>query len=795
MFQNSLKIAFRNLWKNRVYSGINVFGLAVGLATCLLITLYVADELSYDRYHDRANRIYRVVQQANWAGGNLNLATTSAPFALALKQTYPEVEQAVRVLTEGGGTLQYGTTKIEADDIFFADSTICQVFSYPFLYGDPKTALRQPQSIVLTKKLATRLFGNPAKALGKTVLFENNYPNLVTGVIDNIPINSHLTFSALRSLPTTFSGTWQDFNLYTYLLLANGADPAKLATKLPGFFERFLKPELGNIAYRMDLQPLTAIHLHSNLDYEISPNGSRQTVLVFTIIAGLILLLASINYMNLSTARSIIRIREVGIRQAIGSGRAQLAGLFLTETLLLTVVATGLGILIAQMALPLFNELTGKPLTIWRFGTGYSLLAVAGFMLLAGVLSGAYPALFLSGARTVTALQGQLGNQSATITFRKTLVTFQFVITIALIAASGIIYQQLRFALTKPLGFNKDQVLTFHLNDEKTRANMPALKAQLLGSSLIDGVSGASNPVGTNNLGGSGYFFEVDGKMTTSTRMTKTLKVDGDFLPTMEIKLAQGRNFADNSPADRQHAILVNETLVKELGWQNPLGKRVKFFTNNGLAERRVIGVVRDFHTHSLQHKIEPLAIQMPPTAEDEDNVYVKIRAGHTESALALLAKTYQQFEPGGVFTYQFLDQNFARQYAVEQKQAQLLQLFTALAIFIACLGLFGLATFTAEQRTKEIGVRKVLGASVASIVALLSQGFLKLVLIAIVIASPLAWWTMNMWLGTFAYKITIGWEVFALAGVVAVVIALLTVSFQSIKAALMNPINSLRSE
>ena len=795
MLINYVKIAFRNLRKNRVYSGINLFGLAVGLATCLLLTLYVADELSYDRYHERADRIYRVVQHANWEGNTLNMAPTSAPFASALRQDYPEIEQAVRIVGEGGSTLRYGETKVEANDMVFADATVFAVFSYPFLYGDPATALGKPQTIVLTRQLATRLFGNPARAMGKTVLLENDFPNMVTGVIDDVPANSQLRFSGLRSLPTGFTGGWQSFNLYTYLLLKKGTDPDKLAAKFPAFFDRYLKPEMGNIAYRMELQPLTSIHLHSHLDYESGANGSSQTVAVFSVIAGLILLLAGINYMNLSTARSAMRIREVGVRKAVGSGRGQLAGLFLTETLLLTALATGLGIELTYVALPYFSELVNKPLDVWRFGVWQTGLAVAGFSLLTALLSGSYPALFLSGARTVAALRGQLGTQSATIVFRKSLVTFQFVITVALLAASGIIYQQLQFALHTELGFNKDQILTVHLSDKQTRTHVPAIKAQLRQSPFIEDVASAGNPIGVNYLGGGGYIFEIDGKMSESTKMTKDIMVDGDFLKTMEIKLTQGRNFSDNNPADRQTAILVNETLVKEIGWKNPIGKRVKFFNEKGLTEGQVVGVVQDFHIYSLQHKIEPLVLRMPFSTNDQDNLYIKIRPDKASDALALIEKTYRQFEPGGVFDYQFLSQNFARQYASVEKQGQLLLLFSGLAIFIACLGLFGLTAFTAEQRTKEIGVRKVLGASVGSIVVLLSRDFLKLVLFAIVIASPLAWYGMNRWLQDFAYKINIEWWTFALAGLLAIGIALLTVSFQSIKAALMNPVKSLRSE
>ncbi|WP_266368333.1 ABC transporter permease [Tellurirhabdus rosea] len=795
MFQSYLKIAWRNLWKNRVYSGINVLGLAVGLAVCALITLYVADELSFDRHHERSDRIYRVVHHASWSGRDLNLAVTSAPYAPALQQTFPEIEKTVRILTEGGGVLQHGETKVESDDIVFADASLFQVFSHPFLYGDPATALAKPQSIVLTKSLATRLFADAGKAVGQTVLFENNFPNLVTGVIEDVPQNSHLVFSGVRSLPTGFTDDWQNFSLYTYLLLKPGADAPKLAARFPAFFERFIKPEMGDVNYRMELQPLTAIHLHSNLDFEYGPNGNSQTVAIFSLIGALILLLAGINYTNLAMARSIIRVREVGVRKAVGSARRQLAELFLTETGLLVVLATGLGVVLAEMSLPLFNELTGKSLSIWRFGVGYSLLALTGFAVVAGILSGAYPALFLSGARPVIALRGQLGSQAGKLVFRKALVTFQFVITVALMAASGIIYQQLRFTLTKNLGFNKDQVLTVHLNEERTRTQIPAIKAHLLGSSLVEGVSVASNSIGRNFLGGNGHYFEIGGKMSESTRIANDLQVDGDFLNTMDIRLLQGRNLSDKTPADRQNAVLVNQTLAKAMGWTNPIGRRVRSFRQDTLIERRVVGVVQDFHLNSLQHKIEPLLLQLPASDNEQDNLYIRIRAGQAEAALAVIEKTYHQFEPGGVFNYQFLNQNFARQYSTEQKQGRLLQVLTALAIFIACLGLFGLAAFTAEQRTKEIGVRKVLGASVTSIVVMLSKDFLTLVVIAVVIACPIAWYGMTRWLQDFAYRIDLAWWMFALAGVLAVVVALLTVSFHAVKAALMNPVKSLRAE
>jgi putative ABC transport system permease protein len=796
MLRNYLKIALRTLWKSRVYTAINGLGLAVGIAACLLIAGYVADELSYDRFHERADRIHRVVHYADWDGGSLRLAPTSAPFAPALQREYPEIEKTVRILAEGGGPIRFGPTQLNVEDIGFADRSVFEVFSYPFLYGDPRTALSKPQSIVLTRSLAVRLFGDAAKALNQTVLFENNFGNVVTGVIEDVPSTSHLTFSALRSLPEGYTEGWQNFNVYTYVLLRQGTDPAKLEAKFPAFAEKYLKPETGQMAYRMELQPLPSIHLHSNLDYEISPNGSIRTVSIFALIAGLILLIAIINYMNLSTARLSMRLREVGVRKAIGSGRRQLMLLFLSETSLLTLAALLLGLSLAYTALPFFNEFTGKNLRLDPVGLRNGVLGLLGFGVLVSGLSGSYPALFLSGFGTVPALKGQLGTQAKTLLLRKSLVTFQFVVTITLIAASVLIYQQLRYVSTKSLGFNKEQVLTFHLDSDQAREKVPVLKEQLLKNPLIERVAAAGNPIGVNSLRSGGFYFEIDGQMTASSKIVQSLDVDADYLPTLEIGLAQGRNFRE-TPTDRRNAILVNETLVRELGWKNPVGRRVKFHQGDQgeLGERTVVGVVKDFHVYSLQHKIQPLALLMPPSASEQDNLYVRIRAGEAAAALPFLEKMHQRFDAGNPFAYHFLDENFARQYAAEQKQGTLALVFSALAILIACLGLFGLATFTAEQRTKEIGVRKVLGASVASIVALLSKDFLKLVLLAVVLATPIAWWAMSRWLQDFAYKIDIAWWVFALAGVLAVGIALLTVSFQSVKAALMNPVKSLRTE
>ncbi|SFD81002.1 ABC transporter permease [Spirosoma endophyticum] len=795
MLTNYLKIALRNLWKNRMFSTLTIAGMGVGIAAVGLMVLYVWHELNYDKFHTNADRVFRVVHYAQWAGGNLQLAPTSAPYADALKHEYPEIEKTVRLYPEGGGVITYRDKKIEANDIMFADKSVFDVFTFPFLYGDPASALAQPERIVLTKSLAEKLFGDAAKAVGQPVEFSNNFVNTVSGVIADVPLNSHVQFSALRSMPTNYTNGWQNFELYTYVLLTKGSDYKSLEAKLPSFYPKYLKKEMGELTYRMELQPLTAIHLHSHLDYEIGANGNSQTVYIFALVAGLILLIAGINYVNLFTVRSISRLREVGVRKAIGSRRTQLVEQFLTESMLMAFMASLVGLVLAKMALPLFNELADKPLTLTLYGPWITGAIVLLFALLLGAGSGLYPALFLSGFRTVVALKGKTDSQVGVIGFRKALVVFQFVAAVALISCSWVIYRQMGYMLHKDMGFNKEQVLTFHLESEGPRKQIQALKEELRKSPLIEAVSAASNPIGNNNIGTNGMFFEQNGVMAASTQVVQKFSVDSDYLNTLQIKLLQGRNFSESSPADAMGAVLVNEALVKKMGWQTPVGKRVNYFIGKDeTAEARVVGVVRDFHTYSLQHKIEPLVLQMPAPS-DKDNLYVRIRPGQTEEALAYIKKAYQQFDPAASVTFHFLDENFSRQYKAEQKQGQLLLTFTILAVLIACLGLFGLAALAAEARTKEIGVRKVLGASVASIVTLLSKDFVQLVLIAIVIASPIAWYAMGQWLQSFAYKIDLEWWVFVLAGLLAVGIAVLTISFQSVKAALMNPVKSLRSE
>jgi len=796
MIKNYFIVAFRNLKRNKLFSLVNIGGLAIGLAACWMIALYVANETSYDNYHANAGRIFRVVQHGNWSGGNFNLAVTPPPMAAAFKNEYPEIEQTVRFNAEGGGTISYNDQRLQVGDMLFTDSTVFKVFSYHFLYGDPNTALNKPQTIVLTKTLAKKLFGDAAAALNKTISFGNNFGNLVTGVIDDVPVNSHFTFSALRSMPGEIGNSWDNSSLYTYVLLKEKTRVESLDAKLPSFFNKYLKASVGDAEYKMEMQPLPSIHLHSNLSFEMAPNGNIGYVTIFSLVAILILIIASINYMNLSTARSSLRVKEIGVRKVNGSRRGQLVLMFLSESVLITFIASGLAILLLNLSLPWFQHFIGKELAIWHFGFWPTMLFLGCFSLLAGCFSGIYPALFLSGFKLIPSLKGQTGSHKGNFVFRQSLVVFQFVITIAMIAGSFIIWQQLQFVRTTDLGFNKDQVIVFHLSPDM-RKQIPAIKQQFLQNPLIEMVATASNPIGNNNIGGRDYSIETDGTSIKKSNKGQAFQVDEDFIPALQIKLAAGRNFSPTMLTDKDKTVIVNETLAKDAGWKDPIGKRIQFgedsLKNPLMFE--VAGVVKDFNIYSLQHKIEPLILQLPAEVNDKDNMYVRLNRSNIKAALTFSASVYKKYDPSNPFEYNFLDQNFAKQYEAEQMQGSLLMIFTVLAISIACLGLFGLVTFTAEQRRKEIGIRKVLGGSVSGIVMLLAKDLLKLVMLAIVVATPLAWMAMSKWLQNFQYKISIGWWVFALAGMLALLIAFITVSFKAIKAAIANPVKSLRTE
>jgi len=788
MILSYFTVALRNLLRHKLFSAINIGGLAIGLAAFWMIALYIGYELSYDRYQPNADRIFRIAQHAEWDGGTFHGAITPDPYAAAMKADFPEIEETVRIDIEGGGTFRADGKEFRAGDILFADKTFFNVFSYDFIYGNANAAFAKPKSIVITRSFAKTIFGDASRALSKALEFGSD-SYVVTGVIEDVPANSHFGFSAVRVMTEEMmQGSWMNAHLYTYILLRDKNNIAGLESKMPAFFERNMKAAMGQMEYRAELQPITSIHLHSHLDFEIVANGNITYVYVFSAVAALILLIASINYMNLSTARSSLRIRETGLRKVVGSRRGQLVGLFLTESVFITMISSILAVFLMTIAMPLFETFTGNAINIWQFGIFNTVAALIVFSVLAGILSGIYPAFFLSGFRVVPALKGLAGNHEGNVLFRQALVIFQFTATIAMIAGSIVIYKQLRFVSTKDLGFNKDQVITFHVNDQETRTKIDAVRQELMQNPGVEDVGTAGNPIGNNNIGGRDYHVEVDGAIEDRNRFANQFTIDEDFIPTLQIQLSEGRNFDKAILTDVNRSVIVNEALVYDAGWDNGVGKKIKMDD----AEFEVIGVVKNFNIYSLQHEVNPLILQLPARASDKDNVYVRISS---PEALKSVEAVYKKYDKSGPFEFSFLDQNFEKQYRAEQLQGKLLLTFTALAIMIACLGLFGLITFTTEQRRKEIGIRKVLGGSVPGIVVLLAKNLLLLIVVAAIIATPIAWYAMNTWLQEFAYHIEVGAWIFITAGIAAIAVAMVTVSTQAARSALANPTEALRSE
>jgi putative ABC transport system permease protein len=794
MLKNYFKTAWRNLRRHRVFSFINISGLALSLTAVWLIALFISDELSYDRYHKNANNIYRLASHGQFGEEKFDFAGTSGMIAEPFKKDFPEVEEVLRIDAEGGGVIEFDNKKIKEGAIIFSVPSFFTIFSYHFLAGDA-IALQKPNSIVLTKTLAAKLFSNPQSALNKIVNIDKNAA-VVTGVIEDVPHNSHFTFNAVRSFYADYADDWASMSEYTYVLLKKNADVNRLRAKMPAFVTKYLGATVKNIHYTLELQPLTSIHLHSHLGYELGENRDIKYIYVLSVVGFLILLIAFINYINITTARASTRLREVAVRKIIGSGRTGLAGLFLTESIITILFAAGISIVLVTLTMPLFNYMAEKQLSVWQFGIARVLLLMLGFSFVTGLVGGWYPAFFLSKFKTIPALKNQLGDVKAQTLFRKSLVTFQFAVTVVMITASLVIYLQLNYVLVSDLGFNKKQLLTFHLDSRAVRQKVPALRAALLQNPMVKAVASAGNPIGNNDIGQMSYSVEKNGVLTERSKMAHGLIIDPDFIPTMQISLLEGRNFSNDISSD-SNDVIVNEAFIKKQGWASGMGKRISK-GNDSISKSHlanIIGVVKDFHIFSLQHKIEPMILEMPRKARDRDNIYVRLQDQNLPQALAFVEHTFRQFDASSPFEYHFPDQNFAAQYKPEEKQGQVLLAFTILTIIIACLGLFGLITFTVEKRVKEIGIRKVLGAGVGSMVTLLITGLLKVVLVSLLIAVPLSWLVMNKWLDDFAYRIHLEWWMFLVSGIISIIIALITLSFQAIKAAIANPVTSLRSE
>ncbi|GAB4047516.1 ABC transporter permease [Spirosoma litoris] len=800
MLSNYLTIAFRNLWRHKAFTAINIVGLATGLATCLLIVLFVLHELSYDRYHANADRLYRMTLISQLGEANFHFAYTSEPAGQALLDECAGVEAVTRLRDDGDMLVKNDHDTFKEERVAFVDSNFFSFFSLPILKGHRIRPLVDPKTLVLTETTARKYFGK-ADPIGKTLSMGNLGLFRVTGVCADVPSNTHFHYDMFGSFRSVNQGTkWVASGAYIYLRLREGYSIRQVEAQSQGFIRKYVAPELkeffgltlpeflqkGN-RISFSFQPVTDIHLHSNLDDEMEANSDIKYVYIFSAIALFILLLACINFMNLSTAGSVGRAKEVGIRKVLGSVRKQLVSQFLTESVLLTTLALLLALGLVVLLLPGFNALAGKQFTASTIFNGQILAGAVLACLVIGLLAGSYPAFVLSSFKPITVLKGKLQVDLRSGWLRNILVTGQFVVSIAIIIATIVANQQLRFIQTKKVGFDKEQVLVLH-DTQVLGSKLTAFKAELAKLSSVNRVALAGFlPAGTSRQSQDGIRFR-DGSRT-GNHLTKSYFVDEDYLPTLGIKMAQGRNFSKAFPTDNTAALL-NEAAVRAYGFKNPIGQQLST-VGDGERTYTVIGVVKDFHFASMHQRIAPLILFY---GGDNGQLALRIQTDDIPRLLSTIEQMWKA-ETDNPFVYSFLNERFNTMYQADQRIGQLFGIFAGLAVLISCLGLLGLAAFTTHQRTKEIGVRKVLGASVGGIVRMLLSSYLKLILIALVIASPIAGYTMSQWLRDFAYKIDVEWWVFALAGGMATIVAILTVSYQAIKAAMMNPVKSLRSE
>jgi len=789
MLKNYFKIAFRNIIRHKAFSAINISGLAIGMASSILILLWVQNELSYDRFHKNADQLYRITCSA----GDFKAAVNCAGMPGGLKDQMPEIESFVRLSHPTTILFEAGERKFTEERTFYADSNFLQFFSFPLLKGAIATAMQRPDAVLLTEEMAIKYFGKE-DPIGKILRKDNGSNVTVTGVLANIPFNSHLQFDFILPMSAIAqnnsdlkNNAWNRFNFYSYVRLGKSFVPTKASLlKLNQQMDQiYKKHEPNGVKAAFQLQPVTGIHLQPGLQVDLPGHGNAQYVNIFFIVAIIILIVACINFMNLATARSARRAKEVGLRKVVGAVRGQLIGQFIGESLLISFFALMVAIVIVLICLPLFNNLAGKKLVIDLLD-GKILLSLLGIALATGFISGSYPALFLSGFTPVKVLKGNMKSMGGNLLFRNGLVIIQFIVSIVLLAGTVVIYNQLQFIKHRNPGFVKDNLLYMPMTGELWNRQQ-ALKTELERNPLTNKFTIVSElPV---NIVSGNVNIQWEGKDPRTQPVIPSMEVSENFIGVFQMTLVSGRDFSRAFRADSDNYI-INEKAVQVMGMTvaNAVGKPLSFNDHKGM----IIGVVKDFNFKPVQQPIEPLILRLNKWG---GTVIVRAAAGSTEATIKALDKINLALNPAYPFTYNFLDQDLANLYKGEQQMGRIFNLFAILAIFISCLGLYGLSAFMAQQRTKEIGVRKVLGASVYNIVYLLSTGFTKLILLATVIAIPLAWFAINGWLQGFAYHVDLSWLVFVFASLAALLIAWLTVGYESVKAALSNPVKSLRTE
>ena len=803
MFRHFFQIAWRQLMKRKFYSGINITGLAIGMACCLVITLYVRNELSYDRYHVKGDRIYRVTQTfRNFQEGQTVTPPSPtdfqvwgcAPVGPALQADFPQIEKMVRFMSPTSLLLQREDKRFQQDNLLFMDSTAFDVFSWKMLQGDPHTALVKLNSIVLTRSVARKFFGD-ANPVGQVLRADNDFNLEVTGVMEDVPANSQFTFNGLISMSTMrkfrpdIFDQWGYVDFYTYLLLKENSSVESLRSQASAFLKRNIP---GYKGYAISFEKMEGAYLHSVAARQPGPTGSLLNVYLFACIAVFILVIACINFMNLSTARSLERAKEVGVRKVLGVKPVSLMRQFLFESVLVSLFAAVIAVVLAQMGLPLIGQLAGKDLSQVRLLTPLWLVGIGVFGVAVGLLAGIYPAWFLSGFNPLTVLKGKFNPSRNGLSLRKALVVFQFTLSIALIAGTAIVYTQLKYLDRHELGFQKDQMVILNFEgDQKVEEQINVVKKAIADQPGVVSVASSRAVPGEFLPNAYTQLEAPDGSMVANGPLI--YEIDFDFIPTYHIPLVAGRNYSRAFTTDSAESMVINEAAARMFGYTHPadaVGKKFDQWGRKGV----VIGVVRDFNFRSLHQAVEPLTLRYGYT-NVLNRISVAIKGDNVPGTIAALKKTWDRIAPQRPFLYHFLDESFGAQYEADRHFGQLFSLFSLLAIGIACLGLFGLSTFMAQQRIKEIGIRKVLGSSVTGIVLLLSRDFLKLIFLAALVAIPLCWWAMNSWLQGFAYRIMLGPVVFLEAALIALAVAVLTIAWQAVKAARANPIRSLRSE
>jgi len=798
MFKNLFTIALRNIFKDKTYSAINILGLTIGITCSMFLYLYILDELSYDRYHKNADNIYRVVSNIKEPDNAFTWAVAQIPLGEELRDNYPEVQNVVRFFGTQRNLYKNGDQQFYEEDFFLADSTVFDMFTYEFVKGDPNTALDLPFSIVLTEKIAKKYFGGE-DPLGQSIQNQQNEEFKITGILKDVPNNSHFKFEGLISRNTRpqNQGGWGGFGVFTYIQLPPNYDLSKMYISLDTIVKQRVNPifEQFGISIKYELQRITDIHLYSKIQDEAEAGGDISYIYIFGAVSIFMLVIACINYMNLATARSANRAKEVGIRKVMGSQRAQLIYQFITESVLIALIALVASLALLYLLLPAFNALSNKEMPFGFILQAPVLLNLLGVVLFVGIVGGSYPAFYLSGFSPVSVLKGKLSAKGGSVLFRKSLVVSQFAISIFMLISTLIVFDQLEFLRNKDLGFNKKQVIRIDLSGRELRQKSKVLTEKIKQSNDVEmvGMADAAPGEGIGKL----LIKVEDNEGKLADKGVDLFSADYDFVKTLGMEIVQGRDFSRDIISDTTYAVLVNEAMVKRMAWSDPIGKKFIFQgggPNNTEIEKHVVGVVKDYHQNSLYDAIEPLMIIL----DDEQNyVFVRTKEGDVRQSLTALEKVWKEVNPNHPFEYKFLDQDFDSQYRADEKRSQIFTAFSGLTIAIACLGLLGLAAFTTEQRTKEIGVRKVIGASVNSLVFLVSKEFFLLVGIGMVIAFPAAWYFTNGWLQNFAYRIDLEgeWITFIVSALLAFVITMVTVGYHVLRAAMANPVKSLRDE